>query len=358
MNITFLLGNGFDIGLGMPTKFEHFYNEYCKDIDSSNDNIRSFKDTLKQWLQSTDEMRKVVDWADFEKAFGEHSLDFEVSEKRKYLERFEDFVNSFNLYLENVEKCTNLEDTNAITKVMNEALKNYKTIRKADADEIEAFYHRFGGNRLYSFVSFNYTKTVDCFYNALKVHLERDNSRNVGDLVHIHGYIEDSMIVGVNDASQITKKEFSEDPEVVDMLVKPRQNTSSRTGHEKELRKVIDNSHVICVYGMSIGDTDKKWWDYISNWLAGHELRILVILQYESKYNPRLPHVQSQFTKPVLTKFLSFSTLPDDKKQKITEKIYIGFNNNVFAMNLFDSEKFEKECRLAEGKSNKSPEAI
>lgn len=348
MNITFMFGNGFDIGLGMPTKFEHFYNEYCKNIDSSNDNIRCFKTTLKEWLESTDKEKKVVDWADFEKTFGKHSLDFEVNEKREYLERFQDFVSSFNLYLENVEKCTNLENISAITKVINEALKNYKAIRKEDADEIEAFYRRFGLNRLYNFVSFNYTKTVDAFYNALKVHLGRDSNRGVGNLVHIHGYIEDSMIVGVNDSSQILKEEFSEDPEVIDTLVKPRQNTTSRTGHEKELRSVIDSSHVICVYGMSIGDTDKKWWDYISNWLAGHESRILVILQYESKYSPKLPYIQSNFTKPILEKFLGFSSLPDDKKQKIIERIYIGFNNNVFAMNLFDSEKFDKEYRLVE----------
>lgn len=31
MNITFLMGNGFDIGIGMPTQYEDFYEEYCKE---------------------------------------------------------------------------------------------------------------------------------------------------------------------------------------------------------------------------------------------------------------------------------------------------------------------------------------
>ena len=42
MNITFLLGNGFDIGLGMPTRYEDFYKEYCKIVtgeDGDTENI-------------------------------------------------------------------------------------------------------------------------------------------------------------------------------------------------------------------------------------------------------------------------------------------------------------------------------
>lgn len=342
MNITFLIGNGFDIGLGMPTRFEDFYKEYCRDIDTSPENIQDFKKTLKNWLDAPTNEKKIADWADFEKTFGEHSQDFVTNEKQKYLDRFRDFINSLNLYIEKIEKCIELEDVTQVTKVVNDALKNYKIIRKDDTEEIEVFYRRFGSNRIYNFVTFNYTKTVDSFYNALKTYFKNDNNRKVGSLVHIHGYVEDSMILGVNDSSQILNEDFRNDPEVVEMLVKPYQNTFSRTGYEKAFKTTIDSSNVICVYGMSIGETDKKWWDYISNWLSGHDLRILVILQYNEKYNQRFPYMQSQCTKDVVGRFLNYSSLSNEKKQKISEKIYVGFNNNVFAMNAFNVEKFEK----------------
>lgn len=348
MNITFLIGNGFDIGLGMPTRFEDFYKEYCKDVDSSEENIREFKEVLKDWLITTDEKKKVTDWADFEKAFGEHSLDFEIDEKMQYIERFEHFVAAFNLYLENVEQCIDMEDDKAIGKLVNDAMRNYKSIRREDAEEIDAFYRRFNQVRVYNFVSFNYTRTVDAFYNAYNEFLKGDTNRNVGGLVHIHGYIDEAMIVGVNDSSQILKTEFAEDPEVVDILVKPNQNAISRTGHDKDLSSLIDSSDIICVYGMSLGDTDKKWWNYISNWLAKSDKRILVILQYNSKYNKRFPHTQSKFTKPIIEKFLSYSSLDDEKKQEIANRIYIGFNNNVFAINAFNREKFKKHFSLDE----------
>ena len=351
MNITFLFGNGFDIGLGMPTKFEDFYKVYCENQKENNKNIQEFKKVLKEWLNLPDEEKRVTDWADFEKTFGAHSLDFQVVEKQKYLERFRNFVDELNLYLEKVEKYTVFENTDAIVKVVNQAIENFKKIRRADAEEIDAFYRRFGGSKVYNFATFNYTTTVDFFYEALKVSLQNQNGKDAGRLVHVHGYIEEAMIVGVNDPSQISKPEFSADPEVIETLVKPQQNMISRTGHEKDLKTLIDNSNVICVYGMSIGDTDKLWWDYISKWLAVNDLRILVILQYDKKYNKRLPHVQSQYIKPVLEKFLSFSSLPDEKKQKITNRIFIDFNNSVFAMNAFDVDKYEKDKQLAKKES-------
>ena len=30
LNITFLIGNGFDIGLGLKTRYKDFYKYYCK----------------------------------------------------------------------------------------------------------------------------------------------------------------------------------------------------------------------------------------------------------------------------------------------------------------------------------------
>ena len=37
MNITFIIGNGFDLGLGLKSSYEDFYNEYC--VVTENDNV-------------------------------------------------------------------------------------------------------------------------------------------------------------------------------------------------------------------------------------------------------------------------------------------------------------------------------
>ena len=122
MNITFLLGNGFDIGVGLPTRYEDFYQEYCESLEGDPENIRLFKEMLKK--RNEDEVKRIIDWADFEKAFGEHSNDPDIKDKQAYLGRFEDFVENFNVYLENVESCVDYSDADAIAKTMDTAVKN------------------------------------------------------------------------------------------------------------------------------------------------------------------------------------------------------------------------------------------
>ena len=68
MKITFLIGNGFDIGLSMPTRYEDFYKHYCKIRVGENgdtNNIFQFKTMLKD--RNDDKIKKIIDWSDFEK---------------------------------------------------------------------------------------------------------------------------------------------------------------------------------------------------------------------------------------------------------------------------------------------------
>ena len=93
-----MIGNGFDIGLGLKTGYEDFYKEYCISSDNDNENIAKFKEMLRD--RNKDDIKKIIDWADFECAFGKHSEDFLITNKDLYIERFEDFVTKFNSYLE------------------------------------------------------------------------------------------------------------------------------------------------------------------------------------------------------------------------------------------------------------------
>lgn len=340
MNITFLLGNGFDIGLGLETGYESFYDEYSQIQETDNENIDSFKTMLKN--RNSDDQKKIIDWADFEKAFGQHSSDFTIKEKNYYIERFEDFVSNFNIYLENEEKRIDFSNTDLIAKTMNTAVTTYFHIRTADREFVQNIYNSADRNRTYNFISFNYTKSVDECARILKQHLKSDSSRDVGKVLHIHGFIEENMIMGVNDVTQITNEDFANDEEVVREIVKPQQNSDVRANYEKQVVDIINSSNIICVYGMSIGDTDKKWWSYIAQWLAKGEKRALVILKYDKKYNKRFPFVQNRFIDSVTNKFLELSGQTQDVQSAIRSRVFVGMNHNVFSMSLCNMVKKEE----------------
>ena len=340
MNITFFIGNGFDIGLGLKTKYTDFYHEYCSDTANDDENIASFKSLLKEWQRLNQETqdeklkRKIEDWADFEKAFGEHSSDDAIKDGVSYAARFEDFVTKFNLYLENEEKNVDYSDADSIAKVMKSGVTSYHHIRRADRLRIEQRYNQIGGQRTYNFITFNYTRTIDRCANILKNSIKSETGRTVGNIVHIHGYVDENMIMGVNDISQITNEKFANDPTVSGEIVKPTQNAECRTNYESEAIPIINGSNIICIYGMSLGDTDKKWWQHIFRWLSGDNGRYLVILTHSDKYNKKLPFTQTKVTNEIVGRFLSFSNSSDEIKNRVANQIFVGVNYDVFAMKL------------------------
>lgn len=339
MNITFLIGNGFDIGLGLNTRYENFYEEYTNIKSTDNKNINSFKTMLRN--RNLDNQKRIIDWSDFEKAFGQHSQDFTINQKSDYIERFEDFVVNFNSYLENEEKRLDFSNTSLIAKTMDTAVTTYYHIRTADREFIQAIYDSNTTQpKYYNFISFNYTKSTDECARIFKKYLSSNNMRDVGKVIHIHGFIEENMIMGVNDASQIINDDFANDKEVIKEIVKPQQNSDVRANYEKNVMDTIDRSTIICIYGMSIGETDKKWWSYIAQWLSKSDKRALVILKYDEKYDKRFPFGQNNIIDSVINDFLKLSEQPEEIQAKIRSRIFVGMNRNVFEMSCCKKEAF------------------
>ena len=354
MYITFLIGNGFDLGIGLNTRYGDFYKKYCVDTKGDNENLKSFKKMLGS--KEITEYPPIIDWADFETAFGKHSKEFSIETKEAYIERFENFVSKFNAYLEDEEKMADYSSNGAlIAKTMKNAITTYYYIRKDDRVEIEKLYQSRNDRRIYNFVSFNYTNSVDTCAKILKNELKGDNSQEVGQIVHVHGYVDSNMIMGVNDVSQIVNPELSADYDVACELVKPQQNIDSRTGYDAEVTSIIDSSNIICIYGMSLGETDKKWWNLISKWLAANNSRKLVILKYDTNYNARFTYTQRKSTAESINRFLKYSDLSDEKKLEIAKRIYIGANHNVFSMDL--RKKSNSKCEIElNNSSDEEPE--
>lgn len=92
MNITFMIGNGFDLNCGVKCRFKDAYSVYCE-TPSENILVASFK-------QEIDE--NIEDWGDFEVAMANHFSTFDSEEDFIYCLR--DFKKFLVEYLENEEK--------------------------------------------------------------------------------------------------------------------------------------------------------------------------------------------------------------------------------------------------------------
>ena len=143
---------------GLFERVENRYEiTYLKWVCGDSENIRQFKTMLKE--RNNQKETKIIDWADFERAFGQHSEEFSFDEKSKYIERFENFVYRFNMYLEE-EKLVDYSNEDKIAKMMNTAVTTYYHIRSGDKDAIQKIYSRVYSPQTYNFISFNYTNRL------------------------------------------------------------------------------------------------------------------------------------------------------------------------------------------------------
>lgn len=94
MNITFLIGNGFDLNLGLKTHYKDFYNVYCKGDECTTDSVQDLKDDI---------LKKPATWADAELAFGEFSNKFKKELSKKYLNCHNNFCLALSSYLQQQE---------------------------------------------------------------------------------------------------------------------------------------------------------------------------------------------------------------------------------------------------------------
>ena len=340
VNITFLIGNGFDIGLGLKTRYENFYDVYSTPNEEDSEHLQVFKSALRKYQSEKDQKKgKIVDWADFEKTFGDYSKNFKDGEQYKYIELFENFVEEFNAYLQQEENKVDYSNKKLIADTMKEGVTKYFYIRKEDTEIIQNRYNSLRGERIYNFVSFNYTKTIDSCADILKESLKNDGNRKVGGVFHIHGYVEENMIMGIDNPSQISNPVFVNDLDIIREIVKPEQNKEAKTNYEKDVISTINASHIICIYGMSIGETDRKWWTAISKWLVSDPNRLLVILGHDDKYDKRFTHSQRKVVTSLVDKFLDNTDLDDNQKEKIRDKVLVGMNYDVFSMKLRKNEE-------------------
>lgn len=86
MNITFLVGNGFNISAGVDTSYESFYKWYYSQ-PSQTVTILNFKEEIRNDIEDG-----VKNWADFETGLGKYTSHFSLENVNAFFECREDAI--------------------------------------------------------------------------------------------------------------------------------------------------------------------------------------------------------------------------------------------------------------------------
>ena len=353
MNVTFILGNGFDMQMGLKSSYGDFIKEYIRPNPDDNENIKRFKAYLKK--NKDKEM-----WSDAEKAFGLHLGEFSDNNIAEYSERLQDFEAKMIDYLEMQQDSLYFGRRSQIKDVFCDFVFNFPDELLANGKE-ELKLQEYDKSTNFNFLTFNYTNVID---NIIDCCVLGSTARRRGSEyspkydyfkkpLHIHGTLDTSIIMGVNDESQLNvSNNLTLTQQIKYQLIKSEMNRGLRINREGEAKKIINESDIIIFYGVSFGETDNIWWTEIRKWLSdrwNHKI-VAFIRDKEAIYNKRLTWQELQYQDVKRLEIAKKLGLDIDQSDSMLEQIYIVINTNKLELkdiitempdNQIDSEKEE-----------------
>lgn len=347
MNITFLLGNGFDIQCGLQTSYINFYEYILKKKYS----LELFQEMDEKFVSKIDniiysEIYKCKDsietWADLEFQLGtftkrlkEENQETGIAER--FLDDFETLREDLNEYLKGIQIQENVQINEDFSEILFTTMdKFFYGVLEQEHDEIKFMLSENTNSHFnYRFISFNYTNSLQIvLQNSSKS--TKNNSFNNSSLnqkfnkaiINVHGVIDRFLTLGLNDESQLATDFFERDD--LNDLLKPDSLANSREYRRRNAENVIENSDIIVIFGMSIGSTDKHWWEKIAEVLLKAKNKKLIIHLYEkepSYLSSRKVRLRRKKKEDEFLSHLDNLDLSDEKKSQLRKQIYIVTNS-------------------------------
>jgi len=320
MSVTFLIGNGFDLNLGMKTRYTDMYEGYVKSKSKSRV-IEKFKRDLQK-----DEHNHYENWSDFEMGMAKYATTF-LSED-DFVECIRDFKGYMVGHLRKeearlLEMINDNDCANGLLKTLDYSLNSfYLGLTQNDINKLAGLVRKSEGGIKY--ITFNYTSTLDAFLELKAKHLKLIKNPPI----HIHGKLDKEVVMGIDSTKQFDELQFSLSRKGIRAFVKTLFNEQYDKERIEHAKGIISRSSVICVYGFSMGESDKTWNDLLANWLVDNPEHHLVVYQYdETEYNyynyDEIMDIEDE-RKFGLLKKLGITN------ESVLNQIHIPVGNNIF----------------------------
>lgn len=321
-NITFILGNGFDLNLGMDTRYSDMYKGYIEQTS-----IIGYIDKFKKHLN--DQAPIFEKWGDFEMAMAEYAKI--LSSEEEFVGCVRDFKGYMVRYLtdENhkmVELIKNTQNTKEILSELDKSLtKFYDGLTPNDKNQIKSIIEKADVARHY--ITFNYTTPLETLL-AIKA---RDQVFWEREPIHIHGKLGGDIVLGVDYEDQLMGIKFDLTKKGERAFIKPLFNEQFDKARVDTTKNIILESSIICVYGFAMGESDNTWVWLLGDWLLANKQHHLIYYDYNS---PKLDSYNSDEIMEVEEelKFALWKKLGLEENS-VLDQIHIPVGRNLFNFN-------------------------
>ncbi len=339
--ITYFLGNGFDIGLGLNTRYIDFIRSYVIPKPDDSPLVTNFRKYIQQ-----DIIADISTWGDAEKRFGELPFSKFAREANLSVEQtIRDLDSSFQqelaIYLRREEGRFQIPE-DRVSMMMDKMVKRMiwslshiiVSGKKLDCGV---------GDVDLNFITLNYTRTLNRWFarsrngeQYVKFRDDDDMSRvllgnprgvKIGEIRHPHGTLNSYgyRLFGVNDASQIKDVEAKEVCSRYGYLIKTEEDRHTAVGDREGAVNLIERSDILVLLGTSYGTTDRYWWETIRKKVERDSAFRVVLSPYVPNTFPaRAPCDDIHRASEERRKF--FSGIDPGEAQALAEKYETSFH--------------------------------
>ncbi len=320
MNILYILGNGFDKAQNMATSYPEFYEYLKTKVDGSSPVLLQ---NLVQDIKANSNL-----WSDMELALGN------FTQKAVSVDEFE---NTYYLLSDNLrdylkEQCSTFNPTVEYKKSTAKAFAYpTKGLEASDKQLYNSVISNFPGGIYMDIVTLNYTDTVEKLLNLDGRFPKNIDNGVLKSLNHVHGTLEDAIIIGVDNENQISNKEFQSNDDLKDLLVKQQSNIAMKEIRHQSFEDLIKNAHIIVIYGASLGLTDERWWKLIGEQMTKRTNLLIIYHVFDTTCMDRTrTALKGRLTRKSMDLLIERMKIQAD--DKIKNRIFVSINSKVFTL--------------------------
>lgn len=170
-------------------------------------------------------------------ALGNYSETFVVDQEQYFIELLDDIQDNLASYLESQKINFEIKD-NISAKIVKDVFSPQKYLNPREKVKFDNYLNGFLLIPYYAnIIIFNYTQSLETilhYEEGQQILSSRLYKGNKYDIViqkinHIHGNIENNMILGVNDVSQIKNQDCRNSKKLLNHFIKPQMNFDAGT---------------------------------------------------------------------------------------------------------------------------------
>jgi len=323
MNVTWLIGNGFDLACGLKTSYPDFYKSTYVQNNTTNQIYQDINANMESWT-------------DFEVALGELSYKIfnHVIDKQHFIFDVTQVYSDLGKYLEIQQERNTLTDGN-IEKFKEYLIHFYNYVDPAHKKLIwDQLYNQQSPRKFgHSFVVFNYTNTFSRFLEQINADIPINNNAKAvirkSDICFIHGSLEKGIIVGCDNQSQYNFELLGTSSYLLDKSI---TNNERGTLNIENAVRLIKSTNLFVIFGMSLGETDQRWWNEIASRVISNPANRIVIFNYIGAIEGNDNYIKVAKSHEIKQKFID--SLGDDftseQIEDIRQKIIVSNRHDMF----------------------------